>query len=166
LAARVATELNRVAHEAPEERRRLLTEAAWIDLVSVEVENVAQERESFLTRYRGISPCPEAEEVDTLFYILFTVAWMVIRAALEARGIYANHRTQCLEDLKRTCGRLIESSVFDQIFMAWENWEKRTPDLASLLVWSQEVEEAALILDLHLGAKDEETFTRWPPRTI
>lgn len=45
LAARVASELNRVAHEAPEERRCLLTEAAWIDLVSVEVENVAQERE-------------------------------------------------------------------------------------------------------------------------
>ncbi len=166
LAVRVAAELNRVAHEAPEERRRLLTEAAWIDLVSIEIEHVAQDRGNFLVCYRGMSPCSEEEEADTLFYILFTVAWLVIRAALEERGIYANHRTQCLEDFKRTCGRLIDSSVFDQVFMAWENWEESTPDIATLMVWCQELKDAATILDFHLGANNEETFTGWPPRTI
>lgn len=166
LAARVAAELKRVSQETPEVRRRLLVEGAWIDLVSVEVEHVARDRESFLTRYRGLSPCSEDEEADTLFYILFTVAWLVIRAALEERGIYANHRTQCLEDFRRTCGRLIDSSVFDQVFMAWEDWEKSTPGMASLMVWCQEVEDAALILDFHLGANEAEAFTGWPPRTI
>ncbi len=166
LAARVAAELNRVAHGASETRRRLLVEAAWIDLVSVEVEYAAQDRESFLSRYRGLSPCTEAGEADTLLYILFTVAWLVIRAALEAQGIYANHRTQCLEDFKRTCGGWVDTDGFEQIFTAWENWEAGSPDLETLMLWSQEIADAALILDDHLGAKDAETFTGWPPRTI
>jgi hypothetical protein len=162
----LASELNRIAHEPPEESRRLLAEAAWIDLVSIEVENVAQDRESFLARYRGRAPVPPQEEADTLLYALFTVAWVVIRAALEARGIYANHRTQCLDDFKQSCGLLIDADLFDRIFEAWEGWEKGTPSLSDLKAWCQELEKAVAILDDHLGARDGETFTGWPPRTI
>jgi hypothetical protein len=166
LAARVASELKQVAHAPEAERRRLLAEAAWIDLVSIEVENVAQDRANFLSKYQGRPPCDPEEEADTLLYALFTVAWVVVRAALEAQGIYANHRSQCLEDFKRTCGKWVDTDSFDRVFMAWESWEKESPSLGDLLAWCKGLERAASLLDDHLGAKEGDLFTGWPPRTI
>lgn len=166
LCERVAAELARVAHLEPAERRRLLAEAAWTDLVSIEIENVARDRDAFLTRYRGRpAPAPE-EEADTLLYAAFTVAWAVVRAAIEAQGIYPNHRTQCLDDFKRTCGEWIAAGPFEKLFAAWDQWEAGAPDLSDLGAWCDGIAAGAVELRRRLGPDEIEEFTGWPPRTI
>lgn len=162
----LTAELADVGHAAPEERRRRLGETAWIDLVSAEIENVARDREAFLTRYKGRRhPTPE-EEADTFLYIAFTVAWIVTRAALEAQGIYANHRTQCLNDFKRTCGSWIDTKAFEAIFAAWARWEDGVPDCATMAEWCDAIAGATRAVRDRLGPEGDEGFTGWPPRTI
>ncbi len=166
LCERLAEELARVAHAAPEERRRHLAEAGWAELVSVEIENVAREREKFLTHFKGRPSVNPEDEPDTLLYVAFTVAWTVVRAAIESQGIYPNHRTQCLDDFKRTCGHLVDLEWFEQLFNAWENWESGAPDVTTTATWCQGVANAARILHDTLGSRDPEDFAGWPPRTI
>jgi len=166
LCERVAEELARAAHAAPEERRRLLAEGAWIDLVSIEVENVARDRERFLARYKGRAPIAPEEEADTLLYVAFTVAWTVVRAAIEAHGIYANHRTQCLEDFRRTCGGWVDTAPFEQLFEAWEAWESGAPGVKELVGWCDGIAKGAAVLRERLCGDETDEFTGWPPRTI
>jgi hypothetical protein len=166
LCERVAEELARAAHAAPEERRRVLAEGAWIDLVSIEVENVARDRERFLTRYRGRAPVSPEEEADTLLYVAFTVVWTVVRAAIEAHGIYANHRTQCLEDFRRTCGGWVDTAPFEQLFEAWEAWESGAPGVKELVGWCDGIAKGAAVLRERLCGDETDEFTGWPPRTI
>jgi len=166
LCERVAAELARVAHAAPAERRLLLAEGAWSDLVSREIEHVAQDRGAFLTRYKG-RPAPTAEEeADTLLYAAFTVAWTLVRAAIEAQGLYANHRTQCLEDFKRTCGDGLDTTPIEQLFAAWDEWERGAPGVEAVAAWCDGVAAAASILARRLGAQEQEAFSGWPPPTI
>ncbi|MBI4560366.1 MAG: hypothetical protein HY706_22490 [Candidatus Hydrogenedentes bacterium] len=163
---RLTEELARVAHAAPEERRRRLAEAGWIDLVSIEIENVARDRDKFLTRFQGRPPIAPEEEADTLLYVAFTVAWTVVRAAIEAQGIYANHRTQCLNDFKRLCGPLVDMKPFENLFDAWERWEQGVPEVQTIAEWCNGVAKAARTLHDTLGPTESEDFTGWPPRTI
>ncbi|UCH35750.1 MAG: hypothetical protein JSV65_05200 [Armatimonadota bacterium] len=166
LCDRVATELARVAHASPEERRRLLAEGAWIELVSREIEHVARDREKFFAHFKGLRPTPRAEEADTLLYVAFTVAWNVVRAAIEAQGIYANHRTQCLNDFKRTCGDWVDAAPFERLFAAWERWENGAPGVEELGGWCDGVARAASVLRERLSPGETEEFTGWPPPTI
>lgn len=162
----VAAELVRALGAAPEERRRLLVEADWIDLVSREVEHVARDRDKFLTRYKGRRPPDREEEADVVLYVAFTVAWTVLRAAIEAQGIYANHRTQCLEDFVRTCGKWVDVLPFERLFAAWEAWETGAPSLEEMRMWCGGVATAARALNQRLGPKQGEVFAGWPPQTI
>ena len=166
LCERVAEELAQAARAAPQERRRLLAEAAWIDLVSLEIENVARDRNAFLTRYRGRSPIAPEDEADTLLYVAFTVAWTVVRAAIEAQGIYANHRTQCLRDFGQTCGSWVDVRPFERLFEAWDAWEAGPPRVEDLAAWCDGVAEGAAMLLKRLGPEEPQEFTGWPPRTI
>ena len=165
LCERLTAELAQIVRSAPEERRRLLAEAAWIDLVSREIEHVAQEREKFLTAYQGRAPITEEEEADTLLYVAFTVGWTLVRAAIEAQGVYANHRTQCLDDFRRTCGEWVDMAPFEALFHAWEAWEDGAPDIETQAEWCEAIATAAGTLCDRLGP-EEEDFTGWPPRTI
>jgi hypothetical protein len=162
----LAQELARAARAAPEARRRLLAEAAWIDLVSIEVERAAADRDAFLTRYQGRAPIAPEEEADTLLYVAFTVAWTVARAAIEAQGIYANHRTRCLEDFQRTCGGWVDAAPFERLFAAWEAWEAGAPPMAEIAAWCDGVARAASTLRGRLGPREGEEFPGWPARTI
>jgi len=165
--ARVAAELAQVAHAAPETRRRRLAEGAWIDLVSCEIEHVARDRETFLAQYRGRpSAASDEEEADTLLYVAFTVAWTVVRSAIEAQGIYANHRTQCLDDFKEICGDWVDTAPFEGLFAAWDAWESGAPDVDTIAGWCDGVAAAAAVLDERLGAAADDEFTGWPPPTI
>lgn len=166
LCERLTDELARLAHAPPEERRRLLAEGAWQDLVSIEIEKVARDREKFLTRYKGRAPTRPEEEADTLLYVAFTVAWTTVRAAIEAHGIYANHRTQCLQDFKRTCGSLADTGPFEKLFAAWDKWESGSPHVDEIAAWCDGVAKAAAVLRERLGPAETEEFTGWPPRTI
>lgn len=166
LCERLTAELARVAHAAPEERRRLLAEGGWIDLVSIEIENCARDRDAFLGRYRGRAPVSPEEEADTLLYVAFTVAWTTVRAAIQAQGIYANHRTQCLDDFKRTCGSWVDAEPFEKLFDAWEAWETGAPGVEQIAGWCAGVAEGAKVLRERLAADVAEDFEGWPPRTI
>jgi hypothetical protein len=166
LCERLAEELARVARAEPDERRLLLGRAAWSELVSREVEGVAQNRDEFQSYFKEGRPIPPEEEADTLLYAAFTVAWTLIRAAIGAQGIYANHRTQCLEDFKRTCGAWVDMAPFEGLFAAWENWEQDPPAVATTAAWVEGVAKAARQLRDALGPDEAETFTNWPPRTI
>ena len=166
LCERLADELARVAHSTAEERRRFLAEAAWSELVSIEIENVARDREKFLTHFKGRPPVSPEEEADTLLYAAFTVAWTVVRAAIEAQGIYANHRTQCLNDFGRVCNHLADVTSFEELFYAWEKWVGGSPCLGTLSAWCDGVARAARLLHDALGPAESEDFTGWPPRTI
>lgn len=166
LCERLTEELVGVAHAESSQRRAHLAEAAWIELVSREIEGVARDREKFLTHFKGRKPIPAEEEADTLFYVAFTVAWVVVRAAIEAQGIYANHRTQCLDDFKRTCGHIVDTAPFETLFATWETWEQATPDLTTTTKAIEGVAAAAGKLREALGPDETETFTNWPPKTI
>ena len=166
LCEQLSAELAQIARSDAPTRRRLLAEPAWIDLVSREIEKVAQDREAFLTRYQGRAPVPAEEEADTLLYVAFTLAWTVVRSAVEAQGIYANHRTQCLRDLQRTCGAWLDTTPFERLFAAWEAWESGVPTVEALAGWCAGAAEAAARLRQRLGPHPGEQFTAWPPPTI
>ncbi|MFH1740180.1 MAG: hypothetical protein ABIH23_14320 [bacterium] len=165
---RLTDELARVAHAPTEERHRHFEEAAWTELVSCEVEWVARDREHFLTGFKGRKwPNLSGEgEEDALLYVAFTVAWTLVRAAIEAQGIYANHRTQCLNDFKRTCGDMVDTTAFERLFHAWDNWENEAPALEQIIEWCDGMALAAPILVDKLGPDEAEEFKGWPPRTI
>ena len=159
-------ELARTAKAAPAERRRRLGEAGWTQLVSAEIEHVARDRDLFLNMFAGRTPPTAGEEPDALFYVAFTVAWGLVRSALEAQGIYANQRDRCLADFVRSCRTLTDPAPFEALFAAWQNWETRTPPLEQTIAWCQALEQAGRDLADRFGTSADETFTGWPPRTI
>jgi hypothetical protein len=163
---RLAQELQRVAHADSEERRRLLAESGWIELVSKEIEHVATDREAFHATFPGMAPIPTEEESDTLFYVTFTFAWTLIRSAIEAQGIYPNHRVQCLEDFERTCGGWVDTTAVQAIFDAWEHWERQAPAIEQTVAWCDAMADVAPIILDRLGPDETEEYTGWPPRTI
>lgn len=167
LCERVSAELARAGHAQPEERRRLLAEGAWTELVSREIEHVAPEREPFLSHFRGRPlPVTREEEADMFLYVSFTVAWTALRSAIEAQGLYANHRTQCLTDFKRTCGHWVDVEPFERLFSAWEAWESGSPDVETVAGWCDGVAHAAATLARELGPCESDAFQGWPPPTI
>jgi len=163
----VARELANAAHAEPEERWRILAHGSWTELVSREVEGVARDRERFLTRLEGRTPFTAEEEADALHYTAFTVAWVIVRAAIQAQGIYANHRTQCLKDFTRTCGHIVDVKPFTRLFETWETWEQGVPVIEEIATLCDGIAEAARRLHDALGPDESEAaFTGWPPRTI
>ena len=167
IAEKLAEELVRIARAPSEERRQHIGDAGWTDLVSIEVEGVAGDREKFLTRFKGRTPPAVNEDADAFLYAAFTTAWVVIRAAIEAQGIYANHRDQCLNDFTRTCGKIVDVAPFEKLFDAWAGWEKGAPSVADIAAWSEGVLTGARTLRDTLGPDESEaSFTGWPPRTI
>lgn len=166
LCERLAEELAQVARMSSDERRRHIGDAAWTDLVSIEIEGVAGDREKFLTRFKGRRPPDAHEDADALLYIAFTTAWVVVRAAIEAQGVYANHRDQCLNDFRRLCATICDVTPFERLFDAWGKWEAGAPSVAEMVPLCEGVAAAARKLTDGLGASGEEEFTGWPPRTI
>ncbi|MDP6125160.1 MAG: hypothetical protein QGH20_05325, partial [Candidatus Latescibacteria bacterium] len=168
IAEKVADELASVAHSDPEERRRHLAVAGWTDLVSRTLEDVAGNKEKFLTYFLGRSLAfSEDEEADALLYSAFTLAWHVVRAAIETQGIYANHRTQCLDDFVRTCGNIADVSVIKELFAAWDEWENGTPPLETIVGWCDGLAAATRELHDALGPNESEAaYESWPPRSI
>ena len=163
---RLADELARVAHADADERNRNLADAGWTELVSREVEQVAADRDEFLSTFRDRTPTGPEEEGDALLYVAFTLAWHVVRAAIMSHGVYANHRTQCLDDFVRLCGSMVDVAPFEGLFDAWEQWEGDPPGIARLAEWCDGVAAATRSLRDHLGPDESEEFTGWPPRTI
>jgi GxGYxYP putative glycoside hydrolase C-terminal domain/GxGYxYP_N second domain/GxGYxYP_N 1st domain/GxGYxYP third domain len=163
---RLASELAHIADADPPERLKRLTEPGWIDLVSREIEHAAADREQFLSAYEGIPSVQSEAEADTLLYVSFTVAWTTVRAAIEAQGVYANHRTQCIEDFRRTCATRVDMNPFDFLFTAWDDWEQRAPSIEAMSVACRGLAQAATILRDWLGPDEGEDFTGWPPETI
>ena len=94
------------------------------------------------------------------------MAWVVVRSAIQAQGIYANHRTQCLDDFTRTCGELVDVTPFEKLFDAWDAWEDGAPNVDEIAAWCDGVAAAARTLRDALGPDETEDFTGWPPRTI
>ena len=163
----VTRELADTADTPPEERRKRLAEAGWSELVSREVEGVARDRDRFRAEFKGRAPFTAEEEADAFLYVGFTVAWTLIRAVITSQGIYANHRTQCLEDFRQLCGEDIDMTPFDGLFTAWENWENGAPDAETVLGWCRALAPAARSLRDMFGPEESEAaFTNWPPRTI
>ena len=169
IAEKVTEELAQVVHSAPEERRRHLSEAGWTDLVSRELEGVAGDRERFLSYFTDRLPAfTEDEEPEALLYTAFTVAWHVVRAAITSQGIYANHRTQCLDDFRKTCGDIVEMTPFEKMFDAWDRWEEDDlPSLEEMISWCDSLAVETRKLHDALGPDEsEEAFASWPPRSI
>ncbi len=157
-------ELADAAHDTPENRRKRISESGYTELVSCEIEGVAQTREKFISFYKGRKLNSEDEEADALFYSAFTVAWGVIRSALEAKGVYANHRTQCINDFSRLCSGIVDPAPFVEMFDAWENWEQGTPPIEKTIAWCDKIAAAAKALSAELG--DTSEYTAWPPKAI
>jgi hypothetical protein len=167
IAEKLCDELAAVALAAPAERRRHISEAAWTELVSRELESVGRDREQFLSAFQGRPGLTETEEADALLYVAFTVTWAAVRAAIQAQGIYANHRMQCLDDFLRTCGDIVDTTPFEKLFDAWDRWETGTPPLHEIASWCQRVAaEVPKLLDVLGLHESEDEFTGWPPRTI
>jgi hypothetical protein len=163
----VTRELAAQAHAAPEERRQRLAETAWTEVVSREVESVARDRDQFTTHFKGRSPFFAEEEADALHYTAFTVAWVIVRAAIQSQGVYANHRTQCLNDFKRLCGHIVDVKPFERLFETWGTWEDGVPTLSELVsLCDSLVTETRKLRDALGPEESEAAFTGWPPRTI
>lgn len=169
IAEKVTAELAAVAHAESAERARHLSEAGWTDLVSRELEGVAGDREKFLAYFAGRFPAFTEDEIpDALFYAAFIVAWHVVRAAITSQGVYANHRDQCLADFVRLCADHCDTSVFEELFAAWERWEEPyTPPLEQTIAWCDQLAVETRKLRDALGPDESEAaYASWPPRTI
>lgn len=166
LTARLCEELVDIFESPKDQRRKAIADAAWTQLVSGEIEG-ASDREQFLTYFKGRKPPTDEEEADTMFYVAFTTVWHLVRNALEAQGIYGNHRNQTLEDFRRTCGHLVDTTSFDKFFAAWEVWEEMgAPEFATTTAWMKDVAAAGAVFVQELGPRADETFTNWPPKSI
>ncbi|HOX39432.1 MAG TPA: GxGYxYP family putative glycoside hydrolase [Candidatus Brocadiia bacterium] len=166
LCERITMELADLCHAEPAERRRRLVEPGWIELVSREVEGVASDRESFLKSFKGIpSPQPD-EEPDVMLYVAHTVAWTVARSSLEAQGIYGNGRHKCFEDFRRLCGSIVDTTPFDRINAAWDDWEKGAPAIEDMIAWCDALAAAAKVLRKKFGPEGDDDFKGWPPKAI
>jgi hypothetical protein len=167
IAEKMCTELAEVASLDPENRRRSISDAGWTDLVSRELEGAGQDREEFLALFAGRPGLTETEEADALLYVAFTVTWAAVRAAIEAQGIYANHRTQCIDDFVRTCGDIVDIAPFERIFEAWDTWESGAPTTDETAALCRAVAAEVPKLRDTLGPDEsEDEFSGWPPRTI
>jgi hypothetical protein len=166
LTSRMCGELVDIFESPTEERRRAIADAAWTQLVSGEIETAAN-REHFLNYFKDRKPCSDAEEDDTMYYVAFTVMWHMARNALEAKGIYSNHRRQTLDDFRRTCGDIVDTTPFEKFFASWEVWDEMgSPPLSTTIEWMKGVAEAGTTLSEKLGPEEGESFTNWPPRSI
>ena len=164
---RLCAELADVAAASYEERARHIGSAGWTDLVSKEVEQVGADREKFLKEFKDRFIVPLDEDANALLYVAFTTIWTLVRAALEAQGVYANHRDQCMEDFKRLCGGVVDTAPFEAVFDAWENWDAGAPSVEQMAEWCRAVaKEAGTLVDTYGPEESEEDFTGWPPRTI
>lgn len=167
IAEKLCQELATIASADSFERIRHISEAGWTELVSREVEQVGQDRKKFLETFQSRFGLTAAEEADALLYVAFTLTWATVRAALEAQGIYANHRKQCLDDFVRTCGEIVDTRPFVMLFDAWDQWESGTPSLDQIADWCQGVAAEVPKLRETLGPDEsEDAFTGWAPRTI
>ncbi len=167
IAEKMCDELAAMAGADPVDRRKHIADAGWTDLVSRELEGVGGDREKFLTLFEGRPGLTEVEEADALLYVAFTLAWATVRAAIEAQGIYANHRTQCIEDFSRTCGDICDTTPFEKLFDAWERWESGAPEIGEVVAWCRGIAVETPKLRDALGPDEsEEEFSGWPPRTI
>jgi hypothetical protein len=162
----LAAELARTLDVDADARRKILSEGGWTQLVSSEVEGLAQDRERFLTQFGGRRPVTADEEQDAMFYTLYHVAWGVVRAALEAQGIYANGRVEALERFRETVGDTTDMKLFDSICAAWDSWESGAPAFGTTAEWCRGLVPAARGLTDRLGPDENEEFSGWPPRTI
>lgn len=98
---------------------------------------------------------------------MFTVAWHVVRAAITAKGIYANHRTQCIRDFVQRCGDIVDTKPFEEVFAAWDRWEEETPELRTVIGWCDALARQTRNLRDALGPNESEAaFTGWLPRTV
>ncbi|MBQ1222809.1 MAG: hypothetical protein IIX84_00825, partial [Oscillospiraceae bacterium] len=94
-------ELVDTLNDTAENRAVRLSDGGYTDLVSKEIESVAKDRKMFTDCYKDRPVYEADQEADVVFYSLFTVAWGVVRSAIESLGVYGNHRNQCIEDFKR-----------------------------------------------------------------
>ena len=164
---RLCVELRDVARMPREDRARHIGSAAWTDLVSKEIERVAADRQEFLTFFKDRFVVAPEEDADALLYVGFTTVWTLVRAVIEANGIYANHRTQCLEDFRSLCADVVDMEPFDAVFDAWERWEDGPPTISEMAHWFAAIADSAGVLPKRFGPDEsEEEFTNWPPRTI
>ncbi len=167
IAEKMCDELAALALADPSERRRHISEAGWTELVSRELEHVGRDREKFLRACEGRPGLTQAEDADALLYVAFTVVWAAVRAAIEAQGIYANHRTQCIDDFVRTCSSIVDTTPFEKLFDAWDKWESGAPRVDEVAAWCKAVAAEVPKLRDALGPDEsEDAFSGWAPRTI
>ncbi|MBR4941733.1 MAG: hypothetical protein IKZ19_07025, partial [Clostridia bacterium] len=151
--------------DEPEARARRLSDAGYTDLVSKEIESVAKNRKMFTDCYKDRPVYEPDQEADVVFYSLFTVAWGVVRSAIESLGVYGNHRNQCIEDYKRLCSEISDTSALERIFEVWDKWEENgSPSFDESLELARKLVEETKKLDEALG--DSSEFTAWPPKAI
>lgn len=163
---RLSRELADVASADPPERRRRLAHAAWIDLVSREIEHVARDRDEFLRGYAWRSPVDPDDEADTLLYVVFTVAWTVVRSVLDAHGIYANNRFTAIDQFAEACRDVADPEPFRAIFGEWDRWEDGPPEVDRIAHLAQEMARATALLADRFGPAEEPPFDGWLPKPI
>lgn len=151
--------------DTPENRAVRLSDGGYTDLVSKEIESVARDRQMFTDCYKGRPVYGPDQEEDVIFYSLFTVAWGVVRSAIESLGVYGNHREQCISDFERLCGDISDTGVFRRIFDAWDRWEEDgSPSYGGSLELARGLASETKKLNEALG--DSSEFTAWPPKAI
>ena len=158
-------ELVDTLNDTPANRAVRLSDGGYTDLVSKEIESVARDRKMFTDCYKNRPVYEADQEADVVFYSLFTVAWGVVRSAIESLGVYGNHRKQCIEDFVRLCGDITDTSAFEKIFETWDKWEEEgSPSFEESKALALKVYEETKKLDKALG--DSSEFTAWPPKAI
>lgn len=105
------------------------------------------------------------QEADIIFYSLFTVAWGIVRSGIEALGVYANDRRQCIDDFERLCGGITDTGAMREIFDRWDAWEELgSPSVEESSRLCGAVLDSARKLNDALG--DDSEFHKWPPKSI
>ncbi|MDD6262356.1 MAG: GxGYxYP family putative glycoside hydrolase [Clostridiales bacterium] len=161
----LAEEMCDAVADEPENRLRRFSESGYTDLVSREIESVAKDRKRFTECFKMRSGAFMDQEADIIFYSLFTVAWGIVRSGIEALGVYANDRRQCIDDFERLCGGITDTGAMREIFDRWDAWEELgSPSVEESSRLCGAVLDSARKLNDALG--DDSEFHKWPPKSI
>jgi hypothetical protein len=76
----------------------------------------------------------------------------LVKAALNARGIYVNEKARGVVEFMRTFGDLEHSPIVPRLWDVWVTWERRTPKYREARAWCLELAQLAEELDRNLNA--------------
>ena len=87
--------------------------------------------------------------------VAFDAVWdsmHLVKAALNARGIYVNEKARGVVDFMHAFGEVRNADMVPELWQAWLTWERRDPNYKEARAWCRDLADLAEALDANLRA--------------